>query len=219
MSASDVAKATKAAQQDSATTGHTAAGRGLEALPFRVLGALLLVGSLDPPHWPDTPSLQWLLGLVAACAGFWAGVPITDRPVIDSYTWPHRIQRHRNTLLAAVAVFLAALQSPPAWLTAVEILLLLGYLTVLDAGAAAARPPRIQAAQALWAAAASALVLLCALAPVTGGSSGRLVAGLCVAGTLGLLGAALRLRRPAGHVRTRTPPRSEVAGTARSDLR
>lgn len=180
-----------------------ATGGGLETLPFRVLGALLLVGSLDPPHWPDTLGPQWFCGVLAACVGFWAGAPILDRPVLDSHTWPRRAQRHRNTLLAAAAALLASLQSPPVWLAAVEVLLLLGYLTVLDAGAAAPRAPRVQSAQALWAAAGSALVLLCAVAPITGGSWGRLVAGLCVLGTLGLLGAALRLRRPAGYDRLR----------------
>jgi hypothetical protein len=174
---------------------------GLEALPFRVLGALLLVGSLDPPHWPDTPCPQWFFGVLAACLGFWAGAPVLDRPVLDSHTWPRRAQRHRNTLLAAAAAFLAAFQSPPAWLMVVEVALLLGYLAVLDAGAAAPRPPRVQTAQALWAAAGSALVLLAALAPITGGSWGRFVAGLCVLGTLALLGTALRLRRPAGFAR------------------
>ena len=185
-----------------AGTPDPAAGARLEALPFRVLGALLLVGSLDPPHWPGTLCPQWFFGVIAAGAGFWAGAPVVDRPVLDSFTLPHRVRRHRNTLLAAAAVFLAAFQSPPAWLTVVEVLVLLGYLAVIDAGAAAPRPPRVQAAHALWAACGSALVLLCALAPITGGSWGRFVAGLCVLGTLGLLGAALRLRRPAGHPRT-----------------
>lgn len=201
MSASDTTDTTDTV--DTATPPGAASGAGLEALPFRVLGALLLVGSLDPPHWPDTLSPQWFCGVIAACLGFWAGAPILDRPVLDSHTWPRRAQRHRNTLLAAAAAFLAAFQSPPVWLTAVEVLLLLGYLTVLDAGAAAPRAARVQSAQALWAAAGSALVLLCAVAPITGGSWGRLVAGLCVLGTLGLLGAALRLRRPARYDRLR----------------
>ncbi len=184
--------------------GGVTAAAAIEALPFRVLGALLLLGSLDPPHWPDTPCAQWFLGALAACLGLWAGAPIMDRPVLDSHTWRFRVRRHRNTLLAAAAALLAAFQSPPVWLMAAEAALLLGYLVVLDAGTAPPRPPRVQLRQALWAAAGSALVLLSAVAPITGGSWGRLIAGLCVLGTLGLLWTALRLRRPAGYVRSET---------------
>ena len=169
----------------------------IETLPFRLLGALLLIGALDPPHWPDSPSPQWVFGALAACAGFWAGAPIVDRPVLYWHSWSSRANRHRNTLLVAVAAFLAAFQSPPVWLMAVEVLLLLAYLFAVDAGTAAPRPPRVQLAQALWAAAGSALVLLAAAAPITGGAWGRFVAGVCVFGALGLLWTALRLRRPA----------------------
>jgi hypothetical protein len=175
------------------------AGAWIETLPFRVLGALLLAGSLDPPHWPHTPCPQWFFGALAASLGFWAAAPIVDRPVLDSHTRYRRALRHRNTLLAGAAAFLAAFQSPPVWLMAVEVLLLLAYLTAVDAAAAPARPPRVQLVQALWAGAGSAVVLLSAVAPITGGSWGRLVSGLCVLGTLGLLWAALRRRRPAGY--------------------
>ena len=169
----------------------------LETLPFRLLGALLLAGALDPPHWPDSPSPQWVFGALAACLGFWAGAPIVDRPVLYRHSWAGRAYRHRNTLLVAVAAFLSAFQSPPVWLMAVEVLLLLAYLVAVDADAAAPRPPRVQLAQALWAAAGSALVVVAAAAPITGGAWGRFVAGLCVFGALGLLWTALRLRRPA----------------------
>lgn len=194
----DAADARAAAPRTSA-----AAPAGIETLPFRLLGALLLAGALDPPHWPDSPSPQWLFGALAACVGFWAGAPIVDRPVLYRHNWSSRINRHRNTLLAAAAAFLAAFQSPPVWLMALEVLLLLGYLVVLDTAAAAPRPPRVQFAQALWAAAGCALVLLAAAAPITGGTWGRFVAGVCVFGALGLLWTALRLRRPAHWPRTR----------------
>lgn len=188
---------------DTATPPAPASALGIETLPFRLLGALLLVGSLDPPHWPDTPSPQWFFGGLVACLGFWAGAPVVDRPVLYRHNWSSRINRHRSTLLAAAAAFLAAFQSPPVWLMAAEVLLLLGYLVALDLGAAAPRPREVQLAQALWAAAGSALVLLAAAAPITGAAWGRFVAGVCVFGALGLLWTALRLRRPAQWPRTR----------------
>ena len=181
-----------------------------EVLPIRLLGALLLVGALDPARWPHYLSPQWFFGLGALCVGFWAGAPVLGRPVIDSYRLRHRLARHRNTLLAATAAFVAAFQSPPVWLAAVEVLLLLVYLALLDLGAAAPPPAGARLAQAGCAAAASALVLLAAVAPVTGGWWGRMVAAIAVLGTLGLLFAVLRLRRPAGF------PRRPSAGTGPS---
>ena len=174
------------------------AGR-FEALPMCLLGALLLVGALDPARWPDYLSPQWFFGAVALCAGFWAGVPIVDRPVMASYRLKDQILRQRNTLLVAVSALLAAMQDPPVWLMVVEVLLLLTYLALIDAGSAPARPMNRQLGQAACAYAASALVLLAALAPITGGWWGRLVAAAAVLGTLGLLWAVLRLRQPAGY--------------------
>ena len=183
-----------------------------EALPMCVLGALLLVGSLDPARWPDYLSPQWFFGAVALCAGFWAGAPIVDRPVMPSYRLRHQLLRQRNTLLVAVSALLAALQSPPVWLMIVEVLLLLTYLALVDSGSAPARPVNQQLSQAACAYAGSALVLLAALAPITGGWWGRLVAAAAVLGTLGLLLAVLRLRRPAGYPHGST---DEVAGPRR----
>lgn len=180
----------------------SAQGRVATALrmtPFRVLGALLLVGALDPARWPQYLSPQWFFGAFAAVAGLWAGAPVVRRPVLDSHRWRHRLDRHRNTLLAAAAALLSALQNPPVWLMIVQAALLLGYLALLDAVATSARAPRTQLAQALGAAAATALVLLAALAPVAGGSWARFVAGVAVFGALALVYAALRLRRPASY--------------------
>lgn len=174
------------------------AGR-LEVLPMCVLGALLLVGSLDPARWPDYLSPQWFFGAVAALAGFWAGAPVVDRPVMPSYRLKHQLLRQRNTLLVAASAVLAALQSPPVWLMVVEVLLLLTYLALIDAATPPARPVNRQLSHAACAYAASALVLLAALAPITGGWWGRIVAALAVLGTLGLLLAVLRLRQPAGY--------------------
>ena len=175
----------------------------IEALPMRVLGAVLLVGALDPARWPDYLCPQWFFGVLAAGFGAWAGAPLVDRPVLVTHRWRHRASRHRNTLLAGLATFLAAFQSPPVWLMAVEVLLLLAFLTLVDASSPAARPPLGRFAHACYAAAASALVLLAAVAPITGGWWGRLVAAAAVLGTLGLLYATLRLRRPAGVPRDR----------------
>lgn len=173
----------------------------LEALPMCVLGALLLVCALDPARWPDYLSPQWFFGAAALIAGFWAGAPIVDRPVMASYRLKHQFQRHRNTLLVAVSALLAALRDPPTWLMVVDVALLLTYLALIDAGTAPARPLGRQLSHAACAYAASALVLLAALAPVTGGWWGRIVAALAVLGTLGLLFAVLRLRHPAGYPR------------------
>lgn len=187
------------ADRDPADPLEGRAAAALRMLPYRVLGALLLVGALDPARWPDYLGPQWFFGAFAALFGLWAGAPVVRRPVLDAHRWGDKLSRHRNTLLAAAAALLAAMQSPPVWLMAVETLLLLGYLILVDAATAAARSPRAQAAQALGAAAAAALVLLAALAPVTGGSWARLVAGVAVLGALGLLYPALRLRRPASY--------------------
>ena len=173
----------------------------IEVLPLRVLGALLLLGALDPARWPNYLSPQWFFGVAAFCAGFWAGAPVVERPVMESHRLAHQILRHRNTLLAAVSALLAAFQSPPVWLMAVEVLLLLTYLTIVDSAAAPARPAGQQLGQAVCGYGASAFVLLAALAPITGGWWGRIVAGVAVLGTLGLLFSALWLRRPAGYPR------------------
>jgi hypothetical protein len=193
----------------SATTSAGAAEpRGaldrLQTLPIRVLGALLLVGALDPARWPDYLCPQWFFGVIAAVAGLWAAAPVVRRPVMDSHRLRDRAPRYRNTLLAAVSALLAALQSPPVWLMAVQTLLLLGYLVLVDAATAAARSPRAQLNQALCAFGAAALVLLAAVAPVTGGWWGRLVAAVAVLGALGLLYPTLRLPRPAGYPRRGT---------------
>jgi hypothetical protein len=182
--------------------GHPSpAGAWLATSTARVLGALLLLGALDPARWPAGPCPQWFFGAAAVGAGVWAGPSIVDRPVLASHRWQQRLRRHRNTVLAAAAALLAALQSPPAWLMAVEVILLLGYLTLVDSAAAVTRRPRAHLGHALYAAAASVLVLLAALAPVTGGGWARFAAAAAALGTLALLYAALRLRRPASYAR------------------
>jgi hypothetical protein len=174
----------------------------LDTLPTRVLGAVLLAGALDPARWPAYLSPQWFFGGAALVAGFWAGSPVVDRPEARSYRLRHQLDRYRNTLLAAAAALLAAFQSPPVWLMAVELALLLTYLVLVDSGTAPGRPAGQQLDHAAYAYAGSALVLLAALAPVNGGGWGRIVAGIAALGTLGLLFAAVRLRYAAGDDRT-----------------
>jgi hypothetical protein len=171
----------------------------IESLPTRVLGAALLVGALDPAGWPDYLSPQWFSGGLALLVGFWAGSPVVDRPEARSHRLWHQVQRYRNTLLAAAAALLAAFQSPPVWLMVVELALLPTYLVLADAGTAPGRPAGQQLNHAVYAYAGSALVLLAALAPVSGGGWGRIVAGAAVLGTLGLLFAAVGVRYAAGY--------------------
>ncbi|HET9172849.1 MAG TPA: hypothetical protein VFN97_25710 [Actinospica sp.] len=170
----------------------------LETLPTRLLGAVLLVGALNPAGWPDYLSPQWFFGGLAVLAGFWAGSPIVDRPEARSYQLKYQIERYRNTLLAAAAALIAAFQSPPVWLMAVELGLLLTYLMLVDAGTAPGRPAGRQLSHAGYAYAASALVLVAALVPVSGGGWGRIVAGVAVFGTVGLVFGAVGLRYAAG---------------------
>lgn len=179
-------------------------------LPIRIFGALLLLAATDPARWPHYLSPQWFFGVVAVCAGFWAAGPTVERPEMRSYRLKHQALRYRNTLLAAAAALVAAAsQTPPVWLMAGEVALLLTYLVLVDVGAAPARTGQVQLNQAGYAYAASALVLLAALAPVTGGGWGRFVAAVCVIGTLGLLLGTLRLRDPAAH--PRDEPRRNTA--------
>ena len=111
-----------------------------ETLPTRILGAVLLVGALDPARWPAYLGPQWFFGGAALVAGFWAAAPVVDRPEARSYRLRHQLDRYRNTLLAAAAALLAAFQSPPVWLMAVELALLLTYLILVDTGTAPGRP-------------------------------------------------------------------------------
>jgi hypothetical protein len=184
------------------------------SFPLRVLGALLLVGALDPARWPTYLCPQWFAGFAALVAGFWAGGPVVERPVVASFRLGPQIVRHRNTLLVAASALLAAFQGPPTWLMVVEVLLLPTYLVLVDAGAAPARPANRQIGEAACAYAASVLVLLAALAPVTGGWWGRIVAAAAVLGALSLVFGVLRLRRPAGYPHRPAAATTTAAATA-----
>lgn len=173
----------------------------IASLPMRLIGALLMVGALDPARWQLAVRPQWFVGAAAFIVGFWAAAPIIERPVMASHRIPHRIQRYRNTLVAAVAALIAACQVPPLWLMGVEVGLLFAYLALLDVATAAPRGPVTQLTQALFAGAASAGVLFAATASYDGGWRGRAVASLAVLCMMVILAAALRLRRPAKYVK------------------
>ncbi|GAA3132026.1 hypothetical protein GCM10010521_17420 [Streptomyces rameus] len=100
-------------------------------------------------------------------------------------------------MLPAAAIAVAALTGPAVWLVACIAALFLAYLLVTDAWTAAVTVPpgRPRATPALTAAAASAVVLLAAQAPVAGTSWARLPASLAVVATTVCLVPALRTRR------------------------
>ncbi|MGW7712611.1 hypothetical protein [Streptomyces sp. NPDC054771] len=99
-----------------------------------------------------------------------------------------------------MAIAVAAATSPAVWLVVCIAALLLAYLLVTDAWTAGVNTPpgQPQATPALAAAAATAVVLLAAQAPVAGTSWARLPAALAIAATTVCLVLALRtsLRSP-----------------------
>jgi hypothetical protein len=167
--------------------------RLLRDLPARLLGATLLVAACDPMAWPDPRPVSFLVLLVAAGFAWWAAPPVTSRPVADSFRTHRRLARHRNTMLAVVAVVLAALLRPGALLAVALTLLLLSYLLLVDARGHAHVPlgPGTTAA----ACAASLLVLLAALAPAPSSTAARLLAAFGIALAALAVGAALYERR------------------------
>ncbi|WP_051966523.1 hypothetical protein [Kitasatospora mediocidica] len=151
----------------------------LRALPARCLGVVLAVSAcLSEAHGLRTAG-DAVLPLAAALFGWWAGPPVTGRPVRGSARWTRQFARHRNTALATATVLLAAISAPPAWLAAVITVLLLGYLVFVDAATYGRRPTGPMPALAAYAAAA--LVLLAAFTPTGASGWARLPAALGVA--------------------------------------
>ncbi|OIJ69804.1 hypothetical protein WN71_000870 [Streptomyces mangrovisoli] len=162
----------------------------------RLLGTALAVAACDPPAVPHAPLLVKLLVLGAAAGAWWAAPMVDLRPVQTSGRWRTLAARRRTTVLPAAAIAVAAATNPAPWLVACIAALLLAYLLVTDAWTvgATAPPGRPQATPALAAAAATAVVLLAAQAPVGGTSWARLPASLAVAATAVCLVLALRTR-------------------------
>jgi hypothetical protein len=163
----------------------------IKHLPSRCLGVALLVAATNPMGGANT--VLHLLGVVVAVGfGWWAAPPLAARPSTSSARLHLRLARHRNTVLAAAAVLLAALSHPSGWLAAAITALLLGYLLHVDARSRAHLPTGPGAA--LSACAASALVLAAALAPAQSSGAARLLAALGLAAAAGAVGLALHQR-------------------------
>ncbi|CAL2064392.1 MULTISPECIES: hypothetical protein [Streptomyces] len=167
----------------------------------RLLGTALAVAACDPPAVLHASWLVKVLVLGAAGAAWWAAPMVDARPVLTSMRWRAVAARRRTTVLPAAAIAVAAATDPPLWLVVCVAALLLAYLLVTDAWTVGvtAPPGRPQVTPALAAAAATALVLLAAQAPVVGTSWARLLASLVIAATTVCLVLALRTRRgPSG---------------------
>ncbi|MDH6136719.1 hypothetical protein P3T37_006150 [Kitasatospora sp. MAA4] len=152
---------------------------GRRAVPARCLGLALAVSAC--PSWTHgiRSGADLALLLIAALFGWWAGPPVTGRPVRGSSRWTAQLARHRNTALAVATVILAAISGPPGWSAAALTVLLLGYLLFVDAASYGRRPTGPLPAVAAYAAAA--LVLLAAFVPSAASSWARLPAALGVA--------------------------------------
>ncbi|MEU2779673.1 hypothetical protein ABZ646_44335 [Streptomyces sp. NPDC007162] len=162
----------------------------------RLLGTALAVAACDPPTALHASVLVRALVLAAAATAWWAAPMVDARPVVASARWGTLAARHRTTLLPATAIAVAAATGPPLWLVVCIAALLPAYLLVTDPWTAGvtAPPDRPQATPALAAAAATAVVLLAAQAPVARTSWARLPASLAIAATAVCLVLALRGR-------------------------
>ncbi|MFF3918364.1 hypothetical protein ACFYZB_33685 [Streptomyces sp. NPDC001852] len=163
----------------------------------RLLGTALAVAACNPPAALHAPLLVRVLVLGVATAAWWAAPMVDARPVLTSMRWRTFAARRRTTVLPAAAIAVAAATGPALWLVVCIAALLIAYLLVTDAWTAGATAPpgHPQATPALAAAAATAVVLLAAQAPVADSSWARLPASLAIAATTVCLVLALRARR------------------------
>lgn len=166
-------------------------------LADRLLGTALAAAACNPPAAVHAALPVKVLVVGAAAAAWWAAPMVDARPVLNSMRWQVVAAHRRTTVLPAAAIAVAALTGPAMWLVACIAALLIAYLLVTDAWTVGvtAPPGRPQATPALAAAAASAVVLLAAQAPVAGTSWARLPAALAIAATTLCLFLALRTRR------------------------
>lgn len=172
-------------------------GRLTSRITDRLLGTALAVAACDPPAALHAPLPVRALVVGAAAAAWWAAPMVDARPVLTSMRWRTIAARRRTTVLPAAAIAVAAATNPAVWLVVCIAALLLAYLLVTDAWTVGvtAPPGRPQATPALAAAAATAVVLLAAQAPVAGTSWARLPASLAIAATTVCLVLALGARR------------------------
>jgi hypothetical protein len=100
-------------------------------------GALLAALGWRVPSWTWPPTLPKLIGFLACAVGFaLLAIPVRDRPIAPSARYYHVLFAHRNGVVAAGFVVLAATHAPGAWEPAVDAAALAAYLLMLDAFAA-----------------------------------------------------------------------------------
>ncbi|MEY9842363.1 hypothetical protein [Streptacidiphilus sp. EB103A] len=165
--------------------------------PVQLLGCALALLVTDPTAWAGRPLPDLVVPLFALAAACYAAAPLAARPVATGYRWFARLARHRNTAFAVLCIVLAATDPPPAWLAAVDAVLLLTYLLAVDA--VAAGPPGLRLLRRpvtlLAAYGGTAAVLAAALLPTTPlGPSARLFAALALAAAGGAVAVASGVR-------------------------
>lgn len=168
-------------------TGRTA------RLPARCVGAVLAVAACAPGSHGGVTGPEAVVALVAAGFGWWAGPPVTGRPVRQSGRRAAQFARHRNTGLAVGAVLLAALHALSATPAVAFTVLLLGYLLYVDAQTYGRRPTGPLPALAAYG--GTALVLLAAFVPLGTSNWARLPAVLGVLLAALAVGSALWVQR------------------------
>lgn len=170
-------------------------------VPARLLGMGLLIAALDPARIGGELGARWVAVAAALVAGCWAAPPLRERPVMAGHKLSSRVSRHRNTLLACVSVLLAATSTPPRSLMVVDLVLVLMYMSMLDLYGEAPGSPAGLGGHAVAAWIAGFVVLGAALAPVSGGWWGRIVAAGAVLAISATVYAVLRLSKPASYHR------------------
>lgn len=167
-----------------------------------LLGVALVLAAVDPTKLGTRGPVGWLFAMAAVVAAIWAAPVVSRRPTAQSIRFASQLARHRNTVLAVGCTIVAGFSDPPVWLMVIDAALLLAYLLAVDAlaaGPVGMRQLRHGVAP-LSAAAAAAIVLLAAQAPVNSGAVwGRIVAALAIAAAAAAAGAALWIRQTAGH--------------------
>ncbi len=165
-----------------------------------LLGIALALTATNPTNLAVRGLAGWLSTVAAIVAAIWAAPVVAQRPAAATVHWSSQLARHRNTVFAVGCTIVAGFDDPPVWLMAANAALLLAYLLVVDALAAGPVGIR-QLRRAIVpsaAAAASAVTLLGAQAPVNSGAVwGRVAAAIAVAAAAVAAAAALWIRRQA----------------------
>ncbi|MFJ5231465.1 hypothetical protein ACIQBJ_16390 [Kitasatospora sp. NPDC088391] len=164
----------------------------------RPLGLALALAACDPPTLLRHGVPGMLVAAVACAFAWWAAPAVVRRPVRATTGLRGRLAHHRNTVLAAGTVLLAALHHPGPWTAAVYTALLLAHLLLTDARAAG--PPGLCQLRGrlapVAAATGAAAVLALALLPTTVDGWAPLLAVLALTATAATV--ALTLRGPTG---------------------